>query len=158
MTLDELMFAAETQAKLILLGTKEQLEPSWLLDAPNEPTVVITPWSGDIEKMLARAFVRQKLKDLGAKAYSIAMEAWMVSLPKGARPILDRPSQDPRRIECVMIVATDGFHQKSKTLRILRDKVTGKCTGLPEFDEIAHLGGTESIMESPFLDLLTTLQ
>lgn len=160
MTLDELIFAAEAQAKAVLLGTKDELAPSWLLDAPNQPTVVLTPWNGDMEKMLARAFIRQKLKDLGAKAYSVAMEAWAVSLPSGARPIIDRPSQDPRRVECVTIMATDGFHQKTKTLRIVRDKVTGKCTGLPEWDEVAHLGGNpkESVLESPFLDLLTTLQ
>lgn len=159
--LDKLMDLGVGQARSVLLNTKDQMEPTWLIHRPDDKyRLVMTPWGGDFEKELARNYVRQLIEEDGADSYSVIMEAWAVSLPTGSRPILDRPSQDPRRVECVMIVATDGFNQRSKTLRIIRDKATGKCRELPEWDEVASLGGNprETIMESPFLNLLTTLQ
>lgn len=154
MTLDELITLGEAQAQAVLLGTKEQMSPSWLLvGLDGQRHLFMTPWKSDFEKELTRSFMREKMKELDAVAYSVVTESWMVRLPNGARPIVDRPSQDPRRQECVMIMATDGVNYETKTLLIVRDRATGNCNGLPEFND---LGGSkeESVMKSPFLNLL----
>lgn len=68
--------------------------------------VIVTPWRSDAERAAMLAGVRRKFEELRVVRYCHVAEAWMSErLPGDSLDI--RPSQDPKRIEALLIYGID---------------------------------------------------
>jgi hypothetical protein len=109
MSIENMLIAAEAQARQVILEAQEELQPTWVLvNADNKVEIQMTPWRDDFEKFMAEIFIRAKIVKNGVVAYSFLVEAWMVDAPKGWDPEKDPPmraSQQPNRKECVVACA-----------------------------------------------------
>ena len=148
-SLDEMVQLGYEQAQRTLIGTKEQIAPSWLLQSETgERILIMTPWGNSFEKELIQAQMRKAMKEHLTLSYSIVLEAWASYLAPGEVQKV-RPSKDPNRYELVMVVATDGSAIRIRQFRIIRDPITGKCRELEEVP-VEH----DEKYSSPFLELL----
>jgi hypothetical protein len=155
MTLDEMVKLAEEQARRVLIGTREQLLPSWLLASLGDVLIVATPWGNDDDKHLVIRAMREVMQEKQVHAYSILTEAWMVHerIPDGqtADSFEYRglpPRERPDRLEAVMITAEDRYGgHRNRSFEILRDK-KGRCV------ELKRLDGAEDRIEGIFDGLL----
>lgn len=149
MDLDEMMRLAEEQARRVLLGTKDELCPTWLLVKPGHIEILGTPWSGDEGKHLAVEGMRTVMRRRNIEAYSLLVEAWFATEPAPIREYTGpRPSERPDRREAVVIMAANkrGEHRHCH-FEIIRDK-QGRCK------ELRRLGGPEDQITSALFDNL----
>jgi hypothetical protein len=141
MTLDEMVKLAEDQARRILIGTREELTPMWLLSRPGEVRVVATPWGDNDQKHLTVLAMRAMMREEQVHAYSFLVEAWSVHerTPKGTTSENFEysgppPSERPDRSEAVMITAEDRYGgHRNRSFEIIRDK-KGRCAELKRLD------------------------
>lgn len=138
MTLEEMVNLAEQQAQRVLLGTKEELMPSWLLvTGRGDVEIYATPWSNTREKNLVTLCMKDIMREKHCTAYSLLVEAWMATVTGDeAKKPYDGPppSQRSDRQECVVITAADHAGQHAhKHLQIERD-AEGRCAKLTRLD------------------------
>ena len=138
MTLDEMMKLAEGQARRVLIGSKEELVPSWLVvEAGGEVAIYLTPWRNDVEKLLTVEAMRLTMRACNAQAYSFLIEAWTARIQgeEAKAPYTGPPpSQRADRQECVMMMAVNrAGEQRHVHLEIVRDK-KGECAELKRTD------------------------
>lgn len=140
------------QAQRWLIGTKEQLSPSWLLqNQDGERALVMTPWASDIEKSAILAAMRKTMRVQQTVSYSLVVEAWAASYPNGTDwQNYVRPSKREDRMEMVMVLATDGTEVVLRDFKIIRDWHTGKCKELEELP-----ASNSKDYSSPFLTMLS---
>ena len=152
MTLEDMLNLAEQQAQRVLLGTKEELMPSWLLvTGKGAVEIYATPWSNTREKHLVTLCMKDIMREKHCTAYSLLVEAWMATVAgEEAKEPYDGPppSERPDRQECVVIMAVDhaGKHVH-KHLMIKRD-AEGRCA------ELRRLDGPEDKITSMIFDNL----
>lgn len=121
MLLNELMNVAEERFRRNI-GTKDQAIPHWLLvNTQGDRALIATPWHSKSERDAVVDAIRGALKVFDCVAYSVSYEAWAAAEPKGDYDKEKfRPSQQPDKVEVVMVIACDGTKQKSKTWEIIR--------------------------------------
>lgn len=152
MTLDEMMKLAEDQARRVLLGTTEELMPSWLfVDGAGKIQIFATPWGNTEEKHLTVEAMRAIMHTEQAQAYSLLTEAWMATVEgdEAKRPYDGPPpSERPDRQECVVMMAANraGEHRHVH-LKIVRGK-KGECA------ELKRIDGPEDRISTLFDNLL----
>jgi hypothetical protein len=134
MTLDEMMQLAADQARRTMVGTKAELEPSWLLiTGKGDVEIFMTPWGNTREKHLIIETMRDVMREKRCTAYSFLTEAWTATIKgdEAKRPYDGPPpSERPDREECVVTMAANkaGEHryQMFETVR----GVDGTCAEL----------------------------
>jgi hypothetical protein len=133
MSLDNLLIAAETQARDVILKRQRELPPTWvLINAKGETQIEITPWRDELEKQFVRIFIKGMIKRQKTVAYSFLVEAWMATAPKGWEPGVDPPiaaSEQPNRQECVVACAVQG-KEKHWILWTIKRNASGKAISL----------------------------
>jgi hypothetical protein len=141
MTLDDMAQLAEEHARRILIGTRDELVPQWLLSSPGEVRIVATPWADNHEKHLVVRVMRAMMQEAHVHAYSLLVEAWFVHerIPEGKTEENFEyrgppPSERLDRLEAVMITAEDrsGGH-RNRSFQIIRDN-EGRCVELKRLD------------------------
>jgi hypothetical protein len=143
MSLDEMLTLAENQARTVMIGTKVELTPVWLMVTwDGKIEIFATPWGSDLEKRLAIEAMRLTMREKQVQAYSMLTEAWM------ARATPDEvkqqeysglpPSQRADRQEAVVIMAAnrDG-ETRYRTLETVRAR-NGKCAELRQLSTEEH--------------------
>jgi hypothetical protein len=154
MTLEEMVGLAEDHARRILVGTKEELLPQWLIvGADDKIEIWATPWSSASEKRLVVEAMRSTLRQGHAKAYSLLVEAWYSVLPASEAPTEytgPPPSERPDRQEAVVVTAANREGEVVyRQWEIVRSsKGGGKCIDLRRLD------GPEDRMTSALFDNL----
>lgn len=151
MNLDHMIQLAEDQARRVLIGTKEQLTPMWLmLKADGDVEVAATPWSAETKRMCVEA-MRDVMRSRQVIAYSLLVEAWY-STVQGAEARAPYkglpPSERADRKEAVVAMAANhlGDH-RYRQFEIIRDK-RGRCK------ELKRLGSFEDKITSSLFDNL----
>ncbi len=85
MTLEEMMRLGEEQARRVLIGTKEDLLPSWMLaDGEGKVTIVATPWRNNDEKTHGRGGLREAMRGMRNRR--------LYSAPRGLAFARQRPA------------------------------------------------------------------
>ena len=153
MTLEEMVGLAEDHARRILVGTKEELLPQWLIvGADDKIEIWATPWSNAGEKRLVVEAMRATLRKGHAKAYSLLVEAWYTVLPAsevGKEYTGPPPSERPDRQESVVVTAANRDGQAvHRQWEIVRSSKGGACIDLRRLD------GPEDVMTSSLFDNL----
>lgn len=149
--LDELLDAAHKQACRVLINkADEQLVPIWLLvTSTSERMLVATPIYERTDKDLVAIEMRRVMKENQVIMYSLLMEAWITTHPKGAD--LDNvpmPSQSPNRQEAVIAIACNTDYTKSRSWKIKRNS-RGRVTALIDqesFDSSTLFGRFDSLL------------
>lgn len=125
----------------LLLRRERQLTGLYHLVAPEGgyDRIVTCLWRNDIEKQITILAVKKLSREMGAVAALALAESWMVRLATGEYERrgdkMDPPSQDPRRVEVVTIIATDGQTTRQRLLYIKRDQPGGRIIDLvPDHD------------------------
>jgi hypothetical protein len=151
-TVEQLISLAETQAKNVLIGTKEELTPAWLVvDWTGNVEIFATPWQNNEEKHLVTVVMREIMRARQAQAYSLLVEAWFARVPQeemGKEYTGPSPSQRDDRSEGVVAVAVhrDG-QQAHRHWEIVRSE-GGACV------ELRRLDGPEDRISSTLFDNL----
>jgi hypothetical protein len=164
MTIDELLKAAEGQARRVMIGGKEELTPIAHMIRPNGQSIVLaTPWRNATEKDITLRTLAALMRDDQIVRYSMLHEGWMRTAEPGEftpeqeaaivsgdlMPSIDPIAQHPKRIEVVIAI---GVEKGGKTIRMWetkRDK-RGNCVELVEIDTNADE------WRGPALELLDT--
>lgn len=134
-SLEELLDLAEAQARRVLIGTKEELTPMWLMvDAENRVQVVATPWRDNREKHLTVRVMRLSMREQQIVAYTLLVEAWFaVASAKemgGKEYKGPPPSERADRKEAVCVIGCNRAGQSLfRQWEIVRDK-RGRCAEL----------------------------
>jgi hypothetical protein len=125
-TLQALVDMAGAQARKIMVGTKEELMPCFLLQTETEVHILGTPWADSSQKAALIEEVRRWAKKIGAVRYSFLCEAWQAKVvdENDERPASERPDRE----EIVMAVASDGKETVRAQWAIKRQD--GVCVGL----------------------------
>jgi hypothetical protein len=140
MTLDEMITLARDQALRVMVGTKAEIQPSWLLvTGKGDIEIFMTPWGNSREKRLVIETMRDVMREKRVSAYSMLTEAWMLRVPgvtsekEYTGPM---PSESPDRQECVVMMAANkaGEH-RYQTMETVRD-AEGKCIELRQLSSV----------------------
>jgi hypothetical protein len=155
MSVENMLIAAEAQARQVILEKQGELPPTWVLvDAQGQVEVEMTPWRDVFEKYMAEIFIRAKIKKHNVVAYSFLVEAWMANAPKGWEPGKDPPiraSQRPERKECVVACAVTKEKKHWAFWEIKRDP-QGKAIALEpqhEHEKGAGAGWMSELLDPP---------
>jgi hypothetical protein len=131
--LTTLIDAAGDHARRVMIGTKKELMPVFLLVAGNGDRIIVgTPFVNDDDKDRAAHVVRGLIREHHVARYSFLSEGWRAVQPPGwehGQPIGLMPSQRPDRQECVIAFATDGINTVWRSWATHRD-AEGNCTAL----------------------------
>jgi hypothetical protein len=135
MTLDDMVRLAREHATRVMVGTKEELVPSWLvITGKGAIEIFATPWGNNREKHIVIETMRDIMREKSATSYSMVTEAWMLHV-QGVGVTEENykgpmPSESPDRQECVVIMAAnkDGEHRYETLETVRGDK--GKCVEL----------------------------
>jgi hypothetical protein len=153
MTLDDMVRLAREHATRVMVGSKAELTPAWLLiTAKGDIEIFATPWGDDRQKRTVIEVMRDVMREKHATAYSMVTEAWMARATaeeaKSAEYSGLPPSQRADRQEAVVIMAAnkDGEHRYETLATMRGDK--GKCV------ELRQLSGTEDQFTGIFDNLL----
>jgi hypothetical protein len=160
MTIDEMLSRAETHARAIMIGGKEELTPfAHLVRTDGVDIVLATPWRDATEKKLTFRTLAALMRDDQIVRYMLLHEGWMrkaeprevdrFNASGGELPPIDPICQHPKRVEVVMAI---GVEKGGKTIRMWetkRDK-RGNCVELVEIDT------TADEWRGPALELLDT--
>jgi hypothetical protein len=153
MTLDDMIRLAREHATRVMVGSKDELTPAWLvISGKGAIEIFATPWGNNLEKQLVIETMRDVMRENHATAYSMLTEAWMLRVHgvgiteenyKGPMP-----SESPDRQECVVIMAAnrDGEHRYQSMETVRGDE--GKCV------ELRPLSGSEDRFTGIFDNLL----
>jgi hypothetical protein len=132
MNLDALLDLLGKQAHLMLLEQgAPQLVPLYHICAPKGDLIIGCPWGNADEKAAALAYIKKTARKHKAQAVGFICEAWVSKYDAGTD--LDNvpaPSQDPKRVEAVFALATDGNQIKSLSWQIVRDREGGTIIAL----------------------------
>ena len=152
-SLDTLLDQAESNARRILVGTREELMPVWvILNEEDEATIAGTPWHNDDEKIVLMAAMQEEMRKMGATAYVVTIEYWFTDMPfaytskidpMNFRPLV-MPRNDPKRREGIVFQACNKAESRIRTCEILRDK-KGRCA------ELKRLDGAQDKFEGPMV-------
>jgi hypothetical protein len=148
--LEGLLRAAEEHARRVMIGTKTQLAPAWVLMGAGEALIIVTPWDTERDKRLVEAKLKGIIKERGITSYSFVSEAWIArrkSMEEAQSGPL--PSQDPEREERVFAFACDGRNKLARGYKIERD-YAGRCRELTldyEMGEPGMMGWTASLLD-----------
>jgi len=149
MTLDDLLdYGDEFVHKFYEELGCDELVPFYHLFG-DKSIVIECPWSNDAEKEAAIALVCFQSRENHTYQALFISEAWAMEYPAGVDwRAADPPSQQPKRIECVQIVAMDKHDSRSRSYRMIRDKPGGKLLRLEKMYEGEGLEGriTEGII------------
>jgi hypothetical protein len=152
MTLDELLDAAEGQARRVLIGGKEELTPLAHLVRPHHGDIVIaTPWRNATEKDITFRTLAALMRDDQIVRYALLHEGWMRSAEPGelsdeqverikaggALPRIDPICQHPKRIEVVIAIGVEKGRKAVRMWETKRDK-RGNCVELAAIDTEAE--------------------
>jgi hypothetical protein len=134
--LEHLIEIAYSQAKISLLGTRQQLLTCFVLLREDGAEIIGTPWNDDAEKRAAilaigMSIIRSKEPVL---AYSMLTECWTSHYKGDEKRRADRPEHDPERREAVLCLASTGTEHKFSSWVIERD-AEGRCANLVEHKE-----------------------
>lgn len=153
MTLEAMMRLARDQANRVMVGTKDELTPVWLLvTGAGKIEIFATPWGNTREKHVVIETMRDVMREKRVTAYSLLTEAWMArATPEEAKEggyIGLPPSQRPDRMEAVVIMAANksGEH-RYESLQTMR-AADGTCA------ELRQLSTTEDRFTGIFDNLL----
>lgn len=108
--LEEIAEQAFKTARSIIEDSTDGTEahPVWfILDANNELTIMMTPFDGEGVKEMVFKMMRGRLKEMDAVAYVFLSEVWTVKRNKGAVDLDTPPSEQPDRIEALMLQGND---------------------------------------------------
>jgi len=114
-------------AQKVLTQLRQPLMPTWVLLGPGgDFRIEATPFSNDLEKRLAAAYIRRRIRKYKTIAYSFVTEAWMARAPKDWDPATpmpekDRPMHRTDRVEVVIGFATDGKEISWRRWKMIRD-------------------------------------
>lgn len=140
--LKELIEGAVAYANKVLIEDgKPDLMPIFHLISPGRlrDMVIGTPWSGDEEKEMAVAKVKEMAHSIDAQAVMFSMECWLKVEPAPLTPWHARhqsenwvrPSESPDRREAVLIFGMNKARETvTASLQILRDKPGGRIISL----------------------------
>jgi hypothetical protein len=134
-TLDQLLDLGEDHARRVLvqLGLRE-MTPIFHLISPTVSKPIACRWRNDAEKEVILAGVWALSREMGATMGSCVSEGWMLKIPTSwhvDRELAKGPvRENPNRVECVHVMATDGVTQKARILQTIRDKPGGKVIDL----------------------------
>lgn len=153
MTLEDMVNLAVKQAEQVLVGTKEQLVPSWLLvDGEGKVEIFATPWSNWQEKQLTVGAMRLIMRKHGTIAYSLLVETWYAHATaeevKQKEYVGPPPSERPDRQEAVAIMAANREGQTTHRMFEIIRKMDGRCR------ELRRLDGPEDSVTSGLFDNL----
>lgn len=124
--------------KVLIEERQKELMPIFHLVAPpgGQSAVVGTPWNSKFEKQLAVAQVKAMARSIDAQAVVFTTECWLVKRDTPTDWHRQRihnviPSQEPDRMEAVMIAAKNKARDTEVvTLQIIRDKPGGRIISL----------------------------
>jgi hypothetical protein len=120
-TLEDLLELAEGHARKIILECHQSLPPSWVIVGREAgPNIFTTAWRDDIEKMMARVFLRVQMSRLDAVSYSMITEAWQATV--SADEQITMPVRKmPKRKEVVIALACDRTRCEYRSWEVKRD-------------------------------------
>jgi hypothetical protein len=110
MDLENMIKLAEDQARRVLIGTREELTPIWLVQSEGKVEVTATPWANNDQKRMTVEFMRRRMREQNATAYSLLTEAWysVISVLEAAKEYTGPPpSERADRKEAVVAMAAD---------------------------------------------------
>lgn len=107
------------------------LNSTWLMSLPPLPGlgIIETKWSSDREKDTVAAYLRHILKMTNASMYSFMSEGWQTNQPATADLTkVPRPSEDPKRIEVLLVDSFTRNDWRSTRYKILHkpDRLVNK--------------------------------
>jgi hypothetical protein len=136
---------AHARARLLEEGRKELTPFYHLSTPPGEPdAIVMVDFKDEQAKQISFAAVKQIARRTHAVAALFISESWMVNYTKEEAAATRRvtpPSEDPRRVEIVMILVTDGRTYRNRALLMKRDRPGGELLDLVRDEELINLGG-----------------
>lgn len=124
---NDLLTLSGEHAQHVLVDLKlGELLPTWVLVTPqNKLMIFSTPWRDQLEKDNAHIFIKRKMREVNAVAYSFIAEAWTAVYDKDFDPNtmdkMDLPRHRPDRREIVLAEASDGTETLYRHWRIQRD-------------------------------------
>jgi hypothetical protein len=135
MTLDKMIALAANHARTVMVDSKGELTPAWLvITDKGSIEIFATPWGNNREKHVVIETMRDVMREKHATAYSMVTEAWMLRV-QGVGLTEENytgpmPSESPDRQECVVVMAAnkDGEHRYQTLETVRGDK--GKCVEL----------------------------
>jgi len=135
-TADELITRGEEYARHLLLEEREkQLDPLYyLIDPEDKIHLIPCTFKNDFVKKLEFVAVKQLAQRVNCQAVLFISEGWSVSREKGETG--PQPSEDPKRIEVVSIMAVTYEASRTKLLHMVRDQVTKRLIGLEPMVEM----------------------
>jgi hypothetical protein len=151
MDLEHMIKLAEDQARRVLIGTREELTPMWLVHSQGKLEVIATPWEDSEQKRMTVELMRVMMREQRATAYSLLTEAWysVVSAEEAGKEYTGPPpSERADRKEAVIAMAAsrDGTHVY-RHWEIVRD-FQGRTR------ELRRLDGPEDRISSGIFDNL----
>jgi hypothetical protein len=151
MTLDKMIELARDHANRVMVGSKAELTPAWLLiTAKGDIEIFNTPWENTRQKYLIIETMRNVMREKHCTAHSIVTEAWSLHVTGDAAqgeykgPM---PSESPDRQECVVVMAANKDEYRYQTLETVR-AANGTCA------ELRQLSGIEDRFTGLFDNLL----
>lgn len=137
---DKLIDLAQDQAKLVLLNTKRQLIPIFVLIGADGIRFCPCNWGNDAEKEATVNAVRQEIRKHQIFAYSLLTEAWSVVRdsnswpyqPDERVPDAERPKEQVDRREMVIASAVHRDGVKRVALWWIERDAFGNCSNLRE--------------------------
>ncbi len=138
MTLEEMMRLGEGQARRVLIGTKEDLLPSWMLaDGEGKVTIVATPWRNNDEKHMVAEVMREAMRGLRIDAYTVLIEVWLLRV-QGPPPKEYKgpaPMDSPDREEAVVLIGVNRDGRRLHQSWITKRDADGVCVALEPMGE-----------------------
>lgn len=138
-TLDQLLDQVGQHAHHTLIEeNNDSLVPLYhLITKQNESIIIACPWATTDQKLLAIQAIKQLAHKKNAVLAAFVSECWMVVkdaplTPWHARQMINEPppSEDPKRIETILAVATDGESTKAKMWQMVRARPGGTLIAL----------------------------
>jgi hypothetical protein len=135
-TLDQMLDAEGDRIMKAMKSGHAQDYATWVAFLEDGSRVAIdTPFPDEISelaKMIALSFVEWQLKEMGAWGYTMASEAWMSAptpMPEGMtqeeinrhRESLPMPSEDPNRLEVLVVTAVTRKEKRTRTWKMIRN-------------------------------------
>lgn len=131
--LEEMVATAHKFACDIMVGTKKDLVPMFVIERGEKVDVIATPFQDDAEKRTMIINIALEIADQGCDCWSFLTESWFAHRTQN-EPLGVRPSEDPKRREGVICIASDGKETMLQSWETKRD-AEGNCTELTKYDE-----------------------
>jgi hypothetical protein len=110
--------------------------PAFIVDTEHGRRVTIAaPYAGREQKAAVYAALHNVFRDMGAFAYAQVAEAWRGS---GSSPL--RPSEDPDRTECLIVVTADRFGRRRCAVAEIKRSSDGQATLEPWEEDVPEAG------------------